>query len=249
VRWTSTQTLPAGNYLVRVRADDGIRVVINGITYINQWAASTGQTYTATVPLNAGQHVFLVEFYEAGGNASLSYEFGLPGAVIQPTQPPILTGAYITVTGAFRLNVRNLPSAINTTILTKINRNESYSIVGRNSNSSWWQINVNGTIGWVNARFVTAFNATNIPITDGGAQVVPTSTPPTVTCNTAPPPRLVVGRTGRVTPGLPNNIRQSPTSNSKARPPTVRCSGRSRRAESSPCWLPRSAPMASTGGR
>jgi uncharacterized protein YgiM (DUF1202 family) len=214
VRWTSTQTLPAGNYLVRVRADDGIRVVINGITYINQWAASTGQTYTATVPLNAGQHVFLVEFYEAGGNASLSYEFGLPGAVIQPTQPPILTGAYITVTGAFRLNVRNVPSAINTTILTKINRNESYSIVGRNSNSSWWQINVNGTIGWVNARFVTAFNATNIPITDGGAQVVPTSTPPTVTCNTAPPPRLVVGRTGRVTPGLPNNIRQSPTSNS-----------------------------------
>jgi uncharacterized protein YgiM (DUF1202 family) len=214
-RWTSTQTLPAGNYLLRVRADDGIRVVINGITYINQWAASTGQTYTATVPLGAGQHVFLVEFYEASGNAFLAYEFGLPGAVVQPTQPPVLTGAYMTVTGAFRLNVRNIPSAVRTTILTKINRNESYPIVGRNANSSWWQINVNGIVGWVNARFVTAFNAVNVPVTDGGVIAPPPPSPTAVaTCNTAPPPRLVVGRNGRVTPGLPNNIRQQPTSNS-----------------------------------
>jgi uncharacterized protein YgiM (DUF1202 family) len=207
-RWTSVQTLNAGNYQVSVRADDGVRVLIDGITYINEFHTATGATYTANVSLSAGQHTFLIEYYEAGGLAFLNYNF-TPAGMIVPT--PLPTGATATVTGAYRLNVRNAPSAVTGAILTKISRNETYPIVGRNNNTSWWQLNVNGVIGWVNARYVTAFNAHNVPVTWG--VIAPTSVP--VNCSTAPLPRLVVGRLGRVTPGLPNNIRASASSSSR----------------------------------
>jgi uncharacterized protein YraI len=207
-RWTSVQTLNAGTYQINVRADDGVRVTIDGVTYINEWHTATGATYTANVNLFAGQHTFMVEYFEAGGAAFLDYRFQAVGGTA-PTQPPVITGASITVTRAFRLNVRNAPSARTGQILTKISRNETYAIVGRNSNTSWWQINVNGVVGWVNASYVTATNAQNIPVTSGGATGA-TPIPPS-NCATAPTPRLIIGRLGRVTPGLPNNIRSLAT--------------------------------------
>ncbi len=215
-RWTSVQTLEAATYQISVRADDGVKVTVNGVTYINEFHSATGLTYTANVTLNAGQHSFLIEYYEGNGLAFLDYRFGKisPVGTPIPVNTPILTGATATVTGAFRLNVRNQPSAINTTVLTRINRNETYAIVGRTARTTWYQINVNGTIGWVNARYVTASNAANVPVTDGSV-IVPTATPTVIgTCGSAPPPRLIAGRVGRVTPGLPNNIRAQPSSSS-----------------------------------
>lgn len=218
-RWTSVQTLPAATYQLVVKADDGVRVAIDNIYYLNEWHSATGQTYTVNVPLAAGQHTFLIEYYEAAGAAFLNYSFlplGAGGGVATPvpTVPPVLTGAYATVTGAYRLNVRATPDPINGAILTKINRLESYPIVGRNANTTWWQLNVNGTIGWVNARFVTAYNTSGVPVSGGGV-VVPTATPIAINCSTAPAPRLTAGRYGRVTPGLPNNIRSQPNSSAQ----------------------------------
>jgi uncharacterized protein YraI len=113
------------------------------------------------------------------------------------------------------LNVRNAPNARTGAILTKINRNESYSIVGRNARATWWQINVNGIIGWVSASYVTAFSATNVPITDGAATTIPSQTVPTtqVACSTAPAPRLRVGGNGRVLQGFDLNLRAQPSAN------------------------------------
>jgi uncharacterized protein YgiM (DUF1202 family) len=296
-RWTSLQTLNAGTYQLTVRADDGVRVIIDGVTYVNEWHTATGATYTIAVNLFAGQHTFIVDFYEAGGLAFLNYTF-VPANIIPTPIPTFPTGATATVTNAYRLNVRSAPSAVTGIVLTKINRNETYAIVGRNGNTSWWQINVNGIIGWVNARYVTANNAQNVPVTSGttsptpipniptgasatvtnasrlnvrnapnavtgsilieirrndtypivgrnsdaswwqinvngiigwvnaryvtanNAQNVPvtsgttTPTPIPATCSFAPAPRLSIGRLGRVTPGLPNNLRALPTSTS-----------------------------------
>jgi uncharacterized protein YgiM (DUF1202 family) len=208
-RWTSVQTVPAGTYQVSVMADDGVRVTIDGVLVINEWHNATAQRTSASLFLSAGPHSFIIEFYEAAGVAFLDFSFTPIGASVAtatpfPTSAPPLTGAYMTVTNAYRLNVRGTPDPINGVVLTKISRNESYSIVGRNARSSWWQINVNGIIGWVNASYVTAVNTTNVPITSGSA-VVPTSTPIVSACS--PAPRLSVGKIGRVTPGLPNNIR------------------------------------------
>src|SRR5262249_28067698 len=98
------------------------------------------------------------------------------------------------------------PSAITGQILAKINRNESYPIVGRNEITSWWQINVNGIVGWVRASFVTSTNAQNVPVTSGGVPTAPTPIP-AANCSSAPAPHMVIGKLARVIGGLPNNIR------------------------------------------
>jgi hypothetical protein len=46
VRWESIQPLADGTYQIRVRADDGVRVYINGSRVIDQWHSATGQIYT-----------------------------------------------------------------------------------------------------------------------------------------------------------------------------------------------------------
>jgi uncharacterized protein YraI len=184
-RWTSTQNLNAGQYQINVRADDGVRVIVNGALVINQFGTATGQTYSVTLNLPQGNNNFVIEYVEFGGNAFLDYRLNALNPVFAtpvPATSQAITGPFLTVTGAFRLNVRSAPDSISGAVLTRINRNESYPIVGRNVNGTWWQINVNGTIGWVSARFVTATNAANVPVVTsgpgqgGGATAVPSGT-------------------------------------------------------------------------
>ena len=51
------------------RADDGIRVWVDGASVINAWRDQAPTTYQATVPLTAGTHEVRVEYYERGGGA------------------------------------------------------------------------------------------------------------------------------------------------------------------------------------
>lgn len=161
-RWTSVQTLNTGNYQLTVRADDGIRVYIDGHAYIDEWHSATGTSYTTAVGLLSGQHYFQVDYYEARGSAFLDYRFQQVSISTPPIQSPntVTTGSVVT---AVRLNVRSGPSA-NNNVLVKINLNESYPVIGRNADSSWWQINVNGTIGWVYWRFFDVNDPQAVPI-------------------------------------------------------------------------------------
>jgi N-acetylmuramoyl-L-alanine amidase len=103
---------------------------------------------------------------------------------------------------AFRLNVREAPNPT-AAILTRINRNEVYPIIARNSSGTWYQINANGIIGWVSAGFIVIANGANVPVVGAG---VPAPTP----APTTPPP--VVSPTGiTATASTSNvNIRQGP---------------------------------------
>ncbi len=195
-RWTSTQTLDSGTYQISVRADDGVRVFVDGRVVIDQFGMATGQTYTVNVDLNAGSHNFMIEYFEAGGLAFLNFTLVRVGG---PSAPPPTGGPVATVTGAFRLNVRAAPDPVNGAILTQIRRNQTYPIVGRNSDTSWWQLNVNGTVGWVNARYVTAVSAQNVPVTSGSSQPVPTATP------------VVTGAAATVTGASRLNVRNAPS--------------------------------------
>ena len=122
------------------------------------------------VTLVQGNNNFVVEFVEFGGLAFLNYSLTQPTTSFATPIPQSPTGPAITVSGAFRLNVRATPD-ITGAILTRINRNETYPVVGRNAQSSWFQINVNGTVGWVAARFVSTFNIGAVPVV--GAAPVP----------------------------------------------------------------------------
>jgi uncharacterized protein YgiM (DUF1202 family) len=55
-----------------------------------------------------------------------------------------------------RLNVRDTPNFLLGRVLTKIGRGETYPVVGRNLEGTWAQLDIDGTTGWVNARYVDA---------------------------------------------------------------------------------------------
>lgn len=65
-----------------------------------------------------------------------------------------------------RLNVRAVPSP-NGTILTDIGYMARLDIVGRNSSTTWLQVNAGGTVGWVYAPYITPNigNFQNLPVT------------------------------------------------------------------------------------
>ncbi len=187
-RWLSIQNLSGGSYTVSVAADDGVRVYVNGSLVIDQWHAASGQTYTASLNLPAGQAYFQVEYYEATGEASIDFNLTQNGVPVSPpSQPPSPTGATATVT-AYRLNVRAAPDPINGQIITRINRLEVYPVVGRNADSTWYLLNVNGTNGWVSGAYINVVNAQSVPVVSGTGQPQP------------PPAQSATGNTVTATP-------------------------------------------------
>ena len=54
-RWTRRVPFEDGLYRFSARADDGIRVWIDGETLIDQWNGDTSKTYTADLPLAKGK--------------------------------------------------------------------------------------------------------------------------------------------------------------------------------------------------
>ncbi len=194
-RWSSVQNLAGGAYVVNVRADDGVRVYINGQLLINEFHGASGLTYTSNITLGGGQNTFVVEFYDSTAEAFLDYNFsqvtsGGQFPTLQPTYASP-TGATATVT-AYRLNVRNAPDGINGAVITRISRFEQYSITGRTANSGWVQITVNGVPGWVTTRWVNISPlGVNIPVVSGNATA---QSPSPVTGNavTASPYSVVI---------------------------------------------------------
>ncbi len=177
VRWTSVQTLDAAPYNLSVHADDGVRVFVDGVAVINEWHSASNLTYTAPLSLSAGQHNIMIEYYEGGGDAFLQYTLARQGSSAPPPSTnPVSSGTSATVT-IYRLNVRDLPSTSGA-IITKINKNESYPIVGSNADRSWWQVNINGVVGWVFARFVTVSGNSGVPVVNSSAPALgqPTNT-------------------------------------------------------------------------
>jgi uncharacterized protein YraI len=164
VRFISSRALDVGTYLLRVRADDGVRVYIDNIPYIDEWHISNGNSsYVASVPITAGIHTIMIEYYESTGNAFIEYSLDKTTATIASD---LETGDAQTATIiASKLNVRSAPNVFGL-VLQKISRGETYPIVAQNSSGSWIQLNINGTLGWVNASYTDEFNYFNVPIAD-----------------------------------------------------------------------------------
>jgi glucose/arabinose dehydrogenase len=84
-RWTKNEVLPAGEYTFTATADDGIRVIVDGETIINQFIDQAPTTYTATKALAAGNHTIVVEYYEAAGGATAQFNYEKTGELPAPT--------------------------------------------------------------------------------------------------------------------------------------------------------------------
>ncbi len=192
VRWTTTLNLTGGIYELNVLTDDGVRVYINGVPIIDEWHLATGQRYVQTINLPTGATGIQIDFFENTGVAGLDFNLRPQAAPVVITTDPI-----VTITAQV-LNVRDYPGVSLGSILLRVNRGATYPIIGRNSDSSWWLIDVNGTTGWVSSPFVTELNTGSVPVIDptntprnelpvtGGTGYLVTATPHTVNLRSGP---------------------------------------------------------------
>lgn len=63
-RWTSNISVTAGNYRFTTTTDDGVRVYVDGELVIDQWNVQLATEHTADIPLTAGQHVIVMEYFD-----------------------------------------------------------------------------------------------------------------------------------------------------------------------------------------
>ncbi len=185
-------------------------------------------------PNTEGPHVLQVVAYRATvrGNPK-SITLTVRGSAAQVTQPAgsAIPAAQLTAsptTDVFckvaakvdGLNFRTGPG-VNFDVIATLRLGVPYSVTGRDSTASWYQISVNGQVGWVSAQFVTNSGiCTNVievaapeaPLQPAGVTAIPlppTFTPFPVLPTQAPPPtiRVVVLPTLTYTPNAgPNPI-------------------------------------------
>jgi hypothetical protein len=69
VRWTGQIYFPGGNAAFTARADDGVRLWVDGTPIIDAWRDQAATTYQVTRYIPAGTHDVRVEYYERTGEA------------------------------------------------------------------------------------------------------------------------------------------------------------------------------------
>jgi hypothetical protein len=73
-RFAQSVELAPGFYQLRAQADDGIRVFINDELVIDEWHLAEPPAYTVGRQLGGETH-FVVEYFEAGGLASIHFDY------------------------------------------------------------------------------------------------------------------------------------------------------------------------------
>ncbi|MXZ22610.1 MAG: hypothetical protein F4Y84_18770 [Caldilineaceae bacterium SB0665_bin_25] len=89
LRWERIVTLDGGLYRFILRKDDGARVWVDGQLILDHWDdCCYDHTYTADLPLIAGDHTIRVEHYENEGEARINFRWERRGALPGPTATP-----------------------------------------------------------------------------------------------------------------------------------------------------------------
>jgi D-alanyl-D-alanine carboxypeptidase len=141
-------------------------VTVNGVRIIDEWHGSpTIATYTRDVTLFTGLNSFVIEYYEESGVARIGYNIS---SLSQPSQPT--TGVPMVTINTPLLNVRSAPF-IGDNIINKVPRGATYIVVGRNADSSWWQIQIGAQVGWVSGAYVIPANTQNVPVVTVSVEV------------------------------------------------------------------------------
>ena len=89
VRWTAHLTVAnAGEHAFFVKADDGVRVLVDGKAVVDDWTSHAATESSGKVTLSAGEHELRVEYFQLRGPASLALEWQPPGGArrVLPTE-------------------------------------------------------------------------------------------------------------------------------------------------------------------
>ena len=160
IRWSGLQTLAAGTYRFFGGADDGIRVTVNGQVVIDRLVGNgTFQITNVDVQVPGGTIEIIVEYVETEGNAAVQFYWEAfnvgPTPTAGPTAtatatglPPIPPGAIsATVIRASVLNTRDAPT-LGGNVVGRILRGQTYQVVGRNENATWFLLQLNNRQAW-----------------------------------------------------------------------------------------------------
>lgn len=159
-RFTSQQTLPAGNYTFIVTYDDGVRLRIDSTTVIDDFNGGALRSRQALVTLTGGVYTLTVEFLQITSDAVLQVSW-IPGAVgtVTPSGPtatvaPPATGVVETVRG---LAVRTGPY-IGASLVAVARPGTTYDVLAFNKSEgpfTWYLIKVSDTRqGWASGRYL-----------------------------------------------------------------------------------------------
>src|SRR6266540_4264986 len=69
VRWTRDLVVTAGTYRFATFTDDGLRLKVDGITVIDHFSPQSATSYVHDMPLAAGSHTIVMEYFEGYGDA------------------------------------------------------------------------------------------------------------------------------------------------------------------------------------
>jgi N-acetylneuraminic acid mutarotase len=94
-RWTRTLTLAAGTYRFVTFTDDGARLKVDGTTVIDHFVAQSPTEWQADVPLTAGDHVIVMEYFEGSGDALVRLSYS---TIQTDVSPGTWKGEYFTNT-------------------------------------------------------------------------------------------------------------------------------------------------------
>lgn len=87
-------------------------------------------------------------------------------ALANPPQPAAQQSSQAQLVAPGSVNIRSGPG-VDYDIIGTLNANTTMPIIGRNLDSSWWQIKItDGTTGWVSNSVVSASNVANVPLAD-----------------------------------------------------------------------------------
>lgn len=164
-RWTQTRFFNGGTYRLNVSVDDGIRIVINGNTVVNQFTGGS-KVITDNISISGGTNTIVIEYFEDFGPAYLIFSL-IPANLAPALQPETSfdPNAYIEVITS-RLNVRSSPQITEDNVITLVYLGERYPLLGRTENSLWWQIQLDGNrTGWVSSQYVVPRNTANVNVT------------------------------------------------------------------------------------
>ena len=87
-RWTAKITAPeTGDYTFRLKADDGCRLAVDGVTLIDAWRVGPATPFTGNIRLEAGKtYTVKVEYFQGAGNSSIALDW------LTPSSPTNLRG-------------------------------------------------------------------------------------------------------------------------------------------------------------
>jgi uncharacterized protein YgiM (DUF1202 family) len=107
-----------------------------------------------------------------------------------PAEPVQANPAQLIAPGP--VNIRSGPG-LNFDVIGTLNANTAMSIIGRNADASWWQINItDNTNGWVANSVVNATNTESVPVTEtasGPRSSASTQAQPAADSSPPPAPR------------------------------------------------------------